>query len=144
MLLFSCQSNNEQMAANFGHQEAAESQFSRSPYADPEDSALVAKAKEGIAASVEYIFTEKDVILYNLGVGATEKDLQWTYENDDNFAALPTFGVIPQFQASLTMPLDWLPNYNPVSPFLDFSCRSVTCLSRDTGKIAPWRTIPFY
>ncbi|EEB89148.1 hypothetical protein MPER_12791 [Moniliophthora perniciosa FA553] len=27
--------------------------------------------------------------------------------------ALPTFGVIPQFHASGSIPLDWLPNFNP-------------------------------
>jgi len=60
---------------------------------------------------VDYSYTERDVILYNLGIGATERDLQWTYEGHDQFAALPTFGVIPQFQA--TIPLEFLPNFNP-------------------------------
>lgn len=55
------------------------------------------------------------MILYNLGIGATEKELQWTYEGDDEFGALPTFGVIPQISASTGVPLDWLPNFNPVS-----------------------------
>lgn len=54
-------------------------------------------------------------MLYNLGIGATEKELQWTYEGSDEFAPLPTFGVIPQFPASAGLPLDWLPNYNPAS-----------------------------
>lgn len=58
---------------------------------------------------------QRDVILYNLGIGATEKELQWTYEGSDEFAPLPTFGVIPQFPASAGLPLDWLPNYNPAS-----------------------------
>lgn len=82
-------------------------------FADAEDSALVAEAKQQIPAPVDYQFTERDVILYNLGIGATAKELQWTFEGDDEFAALPTFGVIPQFQASGGMPLDWLPNFNP-------------------------------
>jgi acyl dehydratase len=51
--------------------------------------------------------------LYNLGVGATEKELQWTFESHDSFSALPTFGVIPQFPASSGMSLDFLPNFNP-------------------------------
>lgn len=54
------------------------------------------------------------MILYNLGIGATEKELQWTYEGDDEFAPLPTFGVVPQFAASSGLSLDWLPNFNPV------------------------------
>ena len=84
------------------------------PYADPEDPELVAKAKRDIDPPLEFTYSEKDVILYNLGVGATEKELQWTFEGDDNFSALPTFGVIPQFMASGGISLDWLPNYNPV------------------------------
>ncbi|THH12714.1 hypothetical protein EW146_g7432 [Bondarzewia mesenterica] len=62
---------------------------------------------------LEYNYSERDVILYNLGIGATEMELQWTYEGHDEFSALPTFGVIPQFMASGGVPLDWLPDYNP-------------------------------
>lgn len=85
-----------------------------SPYADPEDSEIVAAAKKNVPEPSDYIYTERDVILYNLGIGATEKELKWTYEGDDAFAALPTFGVIPQFHASGGIPLDFLPNFNPV------------------------------
>lgn len=82
-------------------------------FADREDSELVAKAKRTIPDSTTYSYTERDVILYNLGVGATEKELQWTFEGDDQFSALPTFGVVPQFPCSAGFPLDWLPNFNP-------------------------------
>ncbi|PFH53066.1 hypothetical protein AMATHDRAFT_138162 [Amanita thiersii Skay4041] len=89
-------------------------------FADPEDSKLVADAKRQLIPPTEYNYTEeihnrqqRDVILYNLGVGASEKELQWTYEGADEFTALPTFGVVPQFAASSGIPLDWLPNYNP-------------------------------
>jgi multifunctional beta-oxidation protein len=101
------------MSANFGHED--ESAAGSNPYADPEDSELVAKAKQTAVQSLDYKYTEKDVILYNLGIGATEKELQWTFEGDNDFAALPTFGVIPQFASMFTLPLDWLPNFNPVS-----------------------------
>lgn len=96
-----------------------------------EDSKVVAEAKQIPIENTYYSYTEvlswvlrgysvtkspqRDVILYNLGVGATEKELQWTYEGDDEFSAIPTFGVIPQFFASGSLPLDWLPNFNPVS-----------------------------
>ena len=66
-------------------------------YIDPEDSEIVMKAKKIPIEPVHYTYTERDVMLYNLGIGATEKDLRWTYEGHDEFAALPTFGVIPQF-----------------------------------------------
>jgi 3-hydroxyacyl-CoA dehydrogenase/3a,7a,12a-trihydroxy-5b-cholest-24-enoyl-CoA hydratase len=45
-------------------------------------------------------YDEKDLSLYALGVGAGQNptdtaDLQFVYENDSNFRALPTFGVVP-------------------------------------------------
>ncbi|KAI0768061.1 multifunctional beta-oxidation protein [Trametes elegans] len=105
-----------QIAENFGNtDESGDSAegSSDSPYADPEDSEVVAAAKKEVSEPVEYSYTERDVILYNLGVGATEQELQWTYENHEDFAALPTFGVIPQFHASAGLSFDWLPNFNP-------------------------------
>ncbi|KAF6757262.1 multifunctional beta-oxidation protein [Ephemerocybe angulata] len=62
-------------------------------FSDPEDSTLVAEAKKHIEQPVEFNYTERDVILYNLGVGATEQELH--------------------FLASTGVPFDWLPNYNP-------------------------------
>ena len=113
---FPCTLTVRQIAENFGNEseDSGESSSSSSPYADPEDSELVAEAKQNVEEPLEYSYTERDVILYNLGIGATEKEPQWTFEGDDAFSALPTFGVIPQFMASGTISLDWLPNYNPV------------------------------
>lgn len=85
------------------------------PYADPEDPEDIAAAKRDAPDPVNYEYTERDVALYNVGVGATENDLQWTYEGHENFAAIPTFGVIPQFTASSSVNFDFLPNFNPVS-----------------------------
>ena len=42
----------------------------------------------------------KDVITYNLGVGASIKDkhgLQWLYEGHENFGPIPSYAVIPPF-----------------------------------------------
>jgi hypothetical protein len=83
-------------------------------YEDNEDSQLVAEAKRIPIDPVDYDYSERDIILYNLGIGAKETELQWAFEGHEDFAALPTFGVIPQFKASSGIPLDWLPNYNPV------------------------------
>lgn len=64
----------------------------------------------------KYEYTDKEVILYNLGVGATRKNLNLVYENNENFTALPTFGVIPPFQTMMTFPMaDVVGNFNPVS-----------------------------
>ncbi|KAI3615453.1 peroxisomal multifunctional enzyme type 2 [Moniliophthora roreri] len=81
-------------------------------FADPKDPQLVTDAKKQIV-DYDYSYSERDIILYNLGIGATEQELQWTFEGDEAFSALPTFGVIPQFHASGSIPLDWLPNFNP-------------------------------
>jgi multifunctional beta-oxidation protein len=91
-------------------------------YFDPEDSELVKDAKRLIPDAVEFEYDERDVIVYNMGVGATEKELQWVYEGDENFGALPTFGVCPQFASSAGFTFDWLPNFNPVS--VSFFCES--------------------
>ena len=107
-----------QIAENFGNMDengVSGSDSSENPYADPEDSEVVAQAKKEPQEPIEFNYTERDVILYNLGVGATEQELQWTYENHEDFAALPTFGVIPQFLASAGLSFDFLPNFNPVS-----------------------------
>jgi len=47
--------------------------------------------------STSFTYSEKDVMLYALGVGAGTEDLQFTYEAD--LKVLPTFGVIPAFPA---------------------------------------------
>ncbi|KAH9987325.1 peroxisomal hydratase-dehydrogenase-epimerase [Russula compacta] len=82
-------------------------------YFDPEDSELVKEAKRLIPDALDFEYDERDVIIYNMAIGATEKELQWVYEGDENFGALPTFGVCPQFALSASFPFDWLPNFNP-------------------------------
>ncbi|KAJ3196538.1 hypothetical protein HK101_008547 [Irineochytrium annulatum] len=66
-------------------------------------------------ASTTYTYTDRDVILYALGVGAKRTDLNLVYENNDPFITLPTFGVIPAFDAQMHTPFDKLvPNFNPM------------------------------
>ncbi|CAE6478147.1 unnamed protein product [Rhizoctonia solani] len=97
----------QQIVENFSNK------TSESSSADGEDPAAIVEAKNEKREPVEFEYTERDVILYNLGIGATEKELQWTFENNENFQALPTFGVIPQFGASSAMSYDFVPNFNP-------------------------------
>jgi len=105
----------ERLVENFTNRDEAESgnKADEERYFDPEDSELVKDAKRLIPDAVEFAYDERDVIVYNMGVGATEKELQWVYEGDENFGALPTFGVCPQFASSAGFPFDWLPNFNP-------------------------------
>jgi multifunctional beta-oxidation protein len=88
---------------------------------DGDDVPSIAEAKRAKIEPTHYTYTERDLILYNLSLGATEKELQWTFESDDQFAVIPTFGVIPQFPASSTISFDFLPDFNPVRLALSFT-----------------------
>lgn len=46
-----------------------------------------------------YTYGDKEVILYNIAIGATNKDLKYVYENDTDFQVVPTFGHIPTFNS---------------------------------------------
>jgi acyl dehydratase len=48
-----------------------------------------------------FTYSERDVMLYALGVGAGTEELQFTYERD--LKVLPTFGVVPAFPALFSM-----------------------------------------
>ncbi|OQV06759.1 hypothetical protein CLAIMM_11286 [Cladophialophora immunda] len=45
----------------------------------------------------EYTYTDNDVMLYNLSIGAKRSELPFIWEESKSFMALPTFGVIPFF-----------------------------------------------
>lgn len=66
---------------------------------EPDEAILAAieKAKKSESGGSDYVYDDKDVILYNLGVGAKRTELQWTYEGSDGFEVLPSWGVIPSF-----------------------------------------------
>src|SRR5215831_14306470 len=51
--------------------------------------------------SVEHTYTQRDVMLYALGVGCGTDDHQFTYERE--LKVLPTFAVIPSFPAMLNL-----------------------------------------
>ncbi|KAK6433975.1 bifunctional hydroxyacyl-CoA dehydrogenase/enoyl-CoA hydratase fox2 [Oleoguttula sp. CCFEE 5521] len=75
--------------------------------------AAIEAAKKTKAEGTEFSYDERDVILYNLGVGAKRTDLALVYENDDNFQVLPGFGVIPTFNAIAPYSMgEVVPNFN--------------------------------
>lgn len=75
----------------------------------------IEEAKQAKAEGTPFEYTQRDVILYNLGVGAKRTDLPLVYENDDNFQVLPSFGVIPPFNAVAPYSLsDIVPNFSPM------------------------------
>ncbi|ORY62985.1 uncharacterized protein BCR38DRAFT_435596 [Pseudomassariella vexata] len=78
---------------------------------------LEAIAKAQAAESPETIFsyTDRDSILYNLGVGATRTELPYVFEGHEDFQVLPTFGVIPAFDVNAPYSMDEVvPNFNPM------------------------------
>ncbi|ORY83683.1 hypothetical protein BCR37DRAFT_346096 [Protomyces lactucae-debilis] len=85
---------------------------------EEEDDTPLGKVNKAIASPIEqtkFTYTERDVILYNLGIGAKKTELDYVYENAENFQALPTFGVIPQFDAQMGIQWDeFLPNFSPM------------------------------
>jgi 3-hydroxyacyl-CoA dehydrogenase/3a,7a,12a-trihydroxy-5b-cholest-24-enoyl-CoA hydratase len=69
---------------------------------------LEAVGKKMTPTTFEY--TDRDVIVYALGVGAGTDELQYVYEQ--GLKVLPTFGVVPAFPA--LMGLNNLMTFNPV------------------------------
>jgi multifunctional beta-oxidation protein len=61
-----------------------------------------------------YTYTEQDVILYNLSIGAKRTETSLVYEGDDHFQVLPTFGVIPTYVSKAPFQMsEILPNFDP-------------------------------
>ncbi|KIW19481.1 peroxisomal hydratase-dehydrogenase-epimerase [Exophiala spinifera] len=77
--------------------------------------AAIEKAKQAKSDGTEFSYDDRDVILYNLSLGARRTQLPLVYENDDNFQVLPTFGVVPFFNAQAPFSMDEvLPNFSPM------------------------------
>ena len=75
----------------------------------------IEKAKKLQSEGTKFKYDDKDVILYNLGIGAKRNELPFVYENSDSFQALPTFGVVPYFGAEITWSMtEILPNFSPM------------------------------
>ncbi|KAJ4360060.1 bifunctional hydroxyacyl-CoA dehydrogenase/enoyl-CoA hydratase fox2 [Didymosphaeria variabile] len=75
----------------------------------------IEKAKAAKAQGSVFQYDDKDVILYNLGIGAKRTDLPFVFENNENFQVYPTFGVIPPFNAVPPYNLDDIvPNFSPM------------------------------
>ncbi|KAJ6161338.1 Peroxisomal hydratase-dehydrogenase-epimerase [Penicillium chermesinum] len=68
----------------------------------------IEKAKSVTTEGTEFNYVDRDVILYNLSLGAKRTDLPLVYENDDNFQPLPSFGVVPYFNTATPWSLDEL------------------------------------
>ncbi|KAI9859948.1 MAG: bifunctional hydroxyacyl-CoA dehydrogenase/enoyl-CoA hydratase fox2 [Vezdaea acicularis] len=88
---------------------------SKGSAANQEILANIEKAKQAKAEGSEFSYDDRDVLLYNLGLGAKRTDLPLVFEGADTFQVLPTFGVIPPFNAQAPYNLDELvPNFSPM------------------------------
>ncbi|RMD39243.1 hypothetical protein DV735_g5887, partial [Chaetothyriales sp. CBS 134920] len=77
--------------------------------------AAIEKAKQAKAQGTEFNYDDRDVILYNLSLGAKRTQLDLVFENAENFQVLPTFGVVPYFSAVAPFELsDIVPNFSPM------------------------------
>ncbi|KKK12887.1 peroxisomal hydratase-dehydrogenase-epimerase [Aspergillus rambellii] len=80
-----------------------------------QDPGRIEEAKQATTDGTPFDYTDRDVILYNLSLGAKRTDLPLVYENSDNFQALPTFGVIPWFNTATPWNMDDIvPNFSPM------------------------------
>ena len=63
--------------------------------------ARIEAAKKARVEGSKFEYTQRDIILYNLSLGAKCTELPLIYENDKDFQVLPTYGSIPWFRATL-------------------------------------------
>ena len=100
--------------ANFVNVGGRQGSGNASPAAS-KSSVDVAAAQKQVFNAGAFEYTEQDVILYALGLGAKRTDLPLVYESDPKFFTLPTFGVVPGLNAVNSVPFgDFLPSFNPM------------------------------
>ncbi|KAI1042520.1 hypothetical protein LB505_010887 [Fusarium chuoi] len=70
-------------------------------------------AKKAKPQPTEMSFTDRDIILYNISIGASVSQLPWVFEKHPGFEAIPSFGVIPGTTAARPFDLkDLVPNFS--------------------------------
>ncbi|KAL4932340.1 putative peroxisomal multifunctional beta-oxidation protein (MFP) [Aspergillus undulatus] len=100
------QAANEKVMANFNN---------RSDGSGNEILTAIEEAKKATTDGTPFDYTDRDIILYNLSLGAKRTDLPLVYENNEHFQALPSFGVIPWFNTSTPWDMgDIVKNFSPM------------------------------
>lgn len=75
----------------------------------------IERAKAAKAEGTEFSYDDREVILYNLSLGAKRTQLPLVFEGNDDFQVLPSFGVIPYFSAVAPFSMDEIiPNFSPM------------------------------
>ncbi|KAK0645536.1 hypothetical protein B0T16DRAFT_411402 [Cercophora newfieldiana] len=93
----------------------AENKSGQSAGGDNQYLAAIQKALKAEGNGTEFKYSERDVMLYNLGIGAKRTDLRYVFEGNEDFQVIPTFGVIPPFDAESPYNFDEIvPNFSPM------------------------------
>lgn len=104
------QSGAEKIMANMGNRSGGASKS-----AGNDKLQAIEKAKGLTTDGTGFDYADRDVILYNLSVGAKRTDLPLVYENSEHFQALPSFGVIPWFNTAVPWNMDDIvANFSPM------------------------------
>ncbi|KAK8010537.1 bifunctional hydroxyacyl-CoA dehydrogenase/enoyl-CoA hydratase FOX2 [Apiospora arundinis] len=75
----------------------------------------IATAQQAKSPETEFSYSERDCMLYNLGVGAKRTEIPYVFEGHEDFQVLPTYGVIPAFDVNTPYSMDQVvPNFNPM------------------------------
>ncbi|AMD22289.1 HGL051Wp [Eremothecium sinecaudum] len=62
----------------------------------------ISVAQANKEANGEFEYNHRDVILYNISLGATTKEAKYTYEHVPNFQVLPTYPIVQAMNATST------------------------------------------
>jgi multifunctional beta-oxidation protein len=109
------QAGTERIMANMGNRAGGKKEEKAAPEADQGILSNIEKAKKMTGEGTPFDYTDRDVILYNISLGAKRTDLPLVYENNESFQPLPTFGVVPWFNTQTPFNLDDIvANFSPM------------------------------
>jgi len=110
------------MIANFENVSGGSGSGDNESYDDAEDTPEIKAAKAKQLDPDDFTYTERDVMLYNLGVGAKADELHLTYENAEGFAVSHPYLNVGR--PDITAPTD-LRCYSPIRFFLGSTFRFI-------------------
>ena len=128
----------QQMIANFENVSGGSGSGDNESYDDAEDTPEIKAAKAKQLDPDDFTYTERDVMLYNLGVGAKADELHLTYENAEGFA-VRSHHVNPS-RSDITASTD-LRCHSPVRLFIRSTIRLVRT-QLQPHEASPRRTVP--
>ncbi|ROT38722.1 short chain dehydrogenase [Sodiomyces alkalinus F11] len=105
----------KKVMANMENRSQKQTQASSSDHDGANYLAAIDAAIKAEPKPTEFVYTDRDVMLYNLGIGAKRTELKYVFEGADDFQVIPTWGVIPPFNVETPYNYDdILPNFSPM------------------------------